>query len=423
MSDDWASVDWPGYVRTDRMRQQRWLLDNIIRQVGVDWDQGRTRYTAYAAGIDAEADFARIREQVRSFADIHHAFAAAATRREALATDTQAQGRTIEAREHYFTASILWGNAEWPLFGDSPLVHEYGQRKTDCFDGYIRHAPHPVRRVEIPMGSASLPGYLHLPRSGPAPYPCVVNIGGMDAFKEHRVAMYGDKLLERGFASLAVDLPGQGECLSRGLHVTADSTVEAGIAIIGWIGDQDDIDASRVALTGNSFGSFWATQIAAAAEDDALAGCAVTGVIHEPGMHTIFEEASPTFKARFMYMAGMHDEAVFDKLASSMDLTPVAGSVRCPYMVVAGENDELSPLPHTFRLVERILAPVTLVVYQGERHSIGGGAASRFGPNRHHLVADWIADRFGRIAASDEYCWVDATGKVQRRDPFWRGQR
>ena len=33
----------------------------------------------------------------------------------------------------------------------------------------------------------------------------------------------------------------------------------------------------------------------------------------EPGGHTIFEEASPTFKKRFMYMSGFTDEAEFDE--------------------------------------------------------------------------------------------------------------
>ena len=37
-------------------------------------------------------------------------------------------------------------------------------------------------------------------------------------------------------------------------------------------------------------------------------------VCHEPGCHTIFEEASPTFKKRFMYMSGITDEAEFDKM-------------------------------------------------------------------------------------------------------------
>jgi pimeloyl-ACP methyl ester carboxylesterase len=418
-SEAWTSVDWPGYARSDRMRRQRWLLDNVIRQVGVDWDQGRTHYTAYAAGIDAQADFARVRDGVRSFADIHHAFASAARRREALAVEAEAEGRTIEAREHFIAASILWGNAEWPLFGDSQVVQEYGKHKVDCYDGFIRHAPHPVRRVEIPMGSASLPGYLHLPRFGGPPHPCVVHIGGMDAFKEHRVAIYGDKLLERGVASLAVDIPGQGECLTRGLHITENSTVEAGSAIMKWVEEQPDIDGQRVALAGNSFGSFWATQIAASTAVG-LAGCAVTGVVHEPGMRTIFEEASPTFKARFMAMAGLNDERAFDELASAMDLRPVAGSVRCPYLVVAGQNDELSPLVHTFDLIERISAPVRLVIFESERHSIGGGAASRFGPNRHHLVANWICARFDGSPAVDEYQRVDTAGRVHDSEPFWR---
>ena len=401
------------------MRTQRWVLDNTIRQVGVDWDQGRTRYTAYPAGLDAQADFAHIRGQVRTFADIHPAFASAAERREHLAVAAEEEGRTMEACEHYLVASILWGNAEWPLFGDSPLVHQYGRRKVECYEGFIRFAPHRVRRVEIPFGDSTLPGYLHLPRGAEAPYPCVVHIGGMDSFKEHRVAIYGDKFLERGIASLAVEIPGQGEALGAGLTVTRDSTVAAGKAIMSWVREQADLDRGRVGIAGNSFGSFWATQIAATSEG--FAGCAVTGVIHEPGMHTIFEEASPTFKARFMFVAGYEDEDEFDDFAASLDLTEYASSLTSPYLVLAGEQDELSPLVHTHRLIERIPTPVELVVYQGERHSVGGGPASTRGPNRHHLVAGWLADRFGDAPCSDSYRFIDTSGHVHNYSPFWRG--
>ena len=41
-------------------------------------------------------------------------------------------------------------------------------------------------------------------------------------------------------------------------------------------------------------------------------------VCHEPGCHTIFQEASPTFKKRFMYMSGITDEAEFDKMRQGM---------------------------------------------------------------------------------------------------------
>jgi len=408
---------WP-YVRTRRMAEQRWLLDATIHQLGVDWDQGRSRYTMYPAGLDAEPDFARVRERVRKFDDIHREFATAARRRERLAEEAEEAGRAVEAREHAFVASILWGNAQWPLFGNSPTVLGYGRHKVACYDTFIRHAPHPVRRVEIPFGGGSLPGSLHLPLGASGRLPCFVQIGGMDSFKEHQVAMYGDKFLERGIARLAVELPGQGEALTGGLFVTETSAIDAGRAILDWVRLQDELDPGRVAIGGNSFGSFWATQVAASV--DGLAGCAVVGVIHEPGMHAIFETASPTFKARFMYMSGFDDEDAFDAFAAHLDLRPLAGGVRCPYLVLAGEDDELSPIEHTFELLRAIPSPSQLVVYQGERHSLGAGAAASFGPNRHHVVADWVADRFAGRPAEDRFLHVDGTGRVHDQHPTWR---
>lgn len=414
---DEARDDWP-YVRTRRMREQRWLLDATIRQLGVDWDQGRTRYTMYPAGLDAEPDFARIRERVRKFDDIHRQFAAAARRREALGEAAEAAGRTVEAREHAFVASILWGNAQWPLFGNSPRVLEYGRRKVVNYERFIRTAPHPVRRVEIPFAGSTLPGYLHLPSRAEGPLPCFVQIGGMDSFKEHQVAMYGDKFLERGIARLAVELPGQGEALTRGLFTSETSAIEAGRAILDWVRTEALIDPARVAIGGNSFGSFWATQVAASV--DGLAGCAVVGVIHEPGMNAIFETASPTFKARFMYMSGHDDEAAFDEFAERLDLRPLAPRLRCPYLVLAGEDDELSPIANTFELLATIPGPCELVLYQGERHSLGGGPATAFGPNRHHVVADWVEDRLAGRPVEDRFMYVDATGETHDRRPTWR---
>ena len=412
------AVEFP-YVRTRRMKEQRWLLDSVIRLVGVDWDQGRSRYTAYPAGLDAEPDFQRVRDRVRKFDDIHREFAAAAERRTRLSQQVEEDGRAVEAREHAFVAAILWGNAQWPLFGNSPLNLEYGRQKADCFDRFIRHAPHPIRRVEIPFPGGKLPGYLHLPRRGnDSRWPCFIQIGGMDSFKEHQVAMYGDKFLERGIARLAVELPGQGEALTRGLHVTETSAIEAGRAIVEWVHAQSELDPERVAIGGNSFGSFWATQIAASVAG--LAGCAVVGVIHEPGMHEIFETASPTFKARFMYMAGFDDESAFDEFARRLDLRPLADSISVPYLVLAGEDDELSPIEHTLRLLRPIPAPTQLVLYQGERHSIGASPAAAFGPNRHHLVAQWIADRFEGRPLVDRFLTVDASGTGHEREPAWR---
>ena len=64
-------------------------------------------------------------------------------------------------------------------------------------------------------------------------------------------------------------------------------------------------------------------------------------VCHEPGCHTIFQEASPTFKKRFMYMSGITDEAEFDKMRQGMTWEGHADKVKVPYLCVAGEFDEL----------------------------------------------------------------------------------
>ena len=77
MSGD-VPAGWPASPR--RFIEQRWLLDATIRAVGVDWDQGRSRYLAAPCGPDARPDFERIRETVRAFVDIERAFAEAAVR-------------------------------------------------------------------------------------------------------------------------------------------------------------------------------------------------------------------------------------------------------------------------------------------------------------------------------------------------------
>jgi pimeloyl-ACP methyl ester carboxylesterase len=409
----------PRYIRSRRFEAQRWIVDGAIRQHGVDWDQGRSRYLAQACPVDAAADFTRVRDRVRSFADIDREFAAAARRREALADQARDEGRPVSEREHAFVAAVLWGAAQWPLFGTSAENLAYGERKVACFGRFIEHAPHPVSRVEIPFGSASLPAYLHLPATAAPPHPCVIGVGGMDSLKEHLVAIYGDRYLERGIARLVYDGPGQGESLGRGLLVDSTNAVAAGHAVIDWARSQPVLDPSRLGLSGVSFGSFWATAIAAAV--DGLVGCAVQMVVHEPGMRTLFETASPTFKSRFMYMAGYDDEDAFDAFARGLTLDGIGPRVACPYLVVAGEDDDLSPIEHTWELLETIRSPRELVLYQGERHGIAGGPASALGPPRDELVVDWFTDRLAGRPITDRLRYVTTSGAVLER-PLGEGR-
>ena len=75
-------MDKRGEPHMKRFEDQRWLLDNIIRANGVDWDQPRSIYISAPCGMEGQADIAGVRERVKKMGDIAPAFEAVARRRE-----------------------------------------------------------------------------------------------------------------------------------------------------------------------------------------------------------------------------------------------------------------------------------------------------------------------------------------------------
>ena len=402
--------------RMKRWQEQRWILDNIIKTVGIEWDQNRIGYTLGPCGPEAAFDFMGVRNRVQKFDDIAREFGRAAARREALARHFEEEGRTVAARESFFIASLLYGSAQWPLFENSPENLAFNSKKADCYLKYAQHADHDIRRVEIPFGEKSLPGYLHLPVKRPSgKCPCILSIDGMDGFKEMMHSLYGDRFLERGIASLAIDGPGQGECTVRDIPITATNFKDAGRAALAWMRSQPELDPDRIAVFAVSFGSFVGTQVASI--DERLKGCAVAYVCHEPGLNTLFNMASPTFKLRFMYMAGYEDEAEFDRFAQTLTLEGVADQIKCPYLVIAGEDDELSPIEYTYDLLDRIKAPKQLVLYQAEKHALHSAGSSALGPNWGVTIAEWIKDRLEGKPMESKNIFVDLSGQTRAFEP------
>jgi dienelactone hydrolase len=409
MSRDPVRKDGP---LTRRWTEQRWLLDNTIRAVGMDWDQPRSTYLAAPCGPEAGADFAMIRQRITKLADASPTFEAVARRRQAKAEAAEQSGDLVTARENYFMASIHWGAAQWPLDTNDEQNRAYNGRKRECYTKYAALADHRVEAAWIPLpGGQQLPAWLHLPQGYQGGrVPVVVSLPGMDNFKEIGVAMYGDRWLSRGMAVLALDGPGQYESPVLGIYFSMPAWMATGPAVVNWLTGRPEIDPGRIGLSGNSFGSFFGT--IAAAHEPRIRAVSVSAVCHEPGFHTIFEEASPTFKMRFMYMSGITDEAEFDKLRESMTWEGQAERIRAPYLCVAGEFDELSPLEHTDRLMRALQGPKRLVVYQDSRHSVGNVPATNLGPFPPVLMADWMAATLGGKPFASEKWYVETTGRI-----------
>ncbi len=392
---------------------QRWLIDNIIRANGIDWDQPRSYYFNAPCGVEATSDFAEVRQRIQKYGDIEPTFVSLAMRREAKASAAELDGNIITARDNYFFAAVHWGAAQWVLHAQNTAYRHHAQRKQYCYSNFVRLADRRIEKVIIPFRGGVIAGWLHLPstyREGRIP--AVVTVAGMDSFKEMWVSLYGDRWLNRGMAVLAIEGPGQYESLESGLPVRLDSWTEVGTAAFDWLSARPEIDPKRIGISGNSFGSFFAT--IAASHEPRFAACAVSATCLEPGCHTIFEMASPTFKSRFMYMSGMLDEAEFDEFRSTLTWEGHAEKLQMPYLCVAGEDEELSPVHHAERLIHSLKVPRRMVIYQGARHALGAAPSTSLGPLPPVMVSDWMAARLAGKPFESERWYVASSGAVTK---------
>ncbi|HEU5276442.1 MAG TPA: alpha/beta hydrolase [Xanthobacteraceae bacterium] len=413
MNDARAAAEAAAEPDVRRWTEQRWLVDNVIRANGIDWDQPRSVYMNAACGFEASADFAAIRERVRKYADITPAFVATARRREARARAAEADGLAVTARDNYFMAAVHWGAAQWTLHDDGPDNLACNASKRSCYDSYARLADHRIERVDLPFRGKTIPAWFHLPPGYQGgKIPAVISFPGMDTFKELFVALNGDRWLSRGIAVLALDGPGQAECRLNGLTVSMENWTSVGKPVFDWLSSRPEIDPARIGIFGNSFGSFFATLVTAS--EPRIMACIANATCLEPGFHTIFQEASPTYKKRFMYMAGFSDEAGFDRFRRTLTWEGHAERIRVPYLCVAGEAEELSPLVYAERMLARMQTPRRFVVYQDARHAISAAPSVSLGPYPPTMVADWMIERFAGKPLASERWYVEANGNVAK---------
>jgi pimeloyl-ACP methyl ester carboxylesterase len=133
-----------------------------------------------------------------------------------------------------------------------------------------RYFDPPLEVLNIPFVGAAGEGtfvraYLRKPAGVERP-PVVIHHGGIDSFKEER-HRYAGPVLGRGWASLAIDMPGTSESPVKGA-LDGERVYEP---VLAHLRERSDVDGNRVALVGGSFGGYWATK-AAHVYHDQLAG-------------------------------------------------------------------------------------------------------------------------------------------------------
>lgn len=331
------------------------------------------------------ADVKRTTERIKVPGAVVKEWVRTASQEEQLAREAEAAGHLESAAEFYYRAALYYGPPCGVIHANTPRKRDLYAKLVACYEKFIELNPEGhIRRVEIPFENGkTIPGILQTV-PGVEKAPCVLVVPGMDTIKEYMPSPYHNHFRRRGMATLSIDGPGQGESNVRETWVTLDNFERAGSAAIDFLERTPGIDANRIGGYGWSMGSYWMPRIAA--HDSRLK--AVVGAMGVYGQKdTIFKYSKPAYRANYMYMSNIHDEAKFDEMAGQMSLVPIVDKICCPTLLAMGEFDELCPLEDAESFYDALKCPKELWVYENETHTFG----SRL-PDFYLHVADWLRD-------------------------------
>ena len=318
-------------------------------------------------------------------------------------------GHEVSARDGYLRASNYYRSAHFFLHNrpDDRRVSHAARRSVDCFKKFGSLSDPAIEPVEIPYEGTTLPGYFY-PGSGTGKRPILVMFGGFDSTGEELHFAGAAAAAERGYRVLTFEGPGQGQViLEQGLPFRPDWENVVG-PVIDYLAQRDDVDASRIALSGLSLGGVLAPR--AAAFEKRLAA-----VISHDGLYDFFQvyagammpmteaeinaviEVMPL--ARWLFGHGMWVTGTSTPLEFLEALKPfnvadgVAESINCPTLVC----DDLDPrvVGQPQQLYDHLTTTKTFLEFTAEEgadeHCQAG--ASRLASAR---ILDWLDDTLDR---------------------------
>jgi 2,6-dihydroxypseudooxynicotine hydrolase len=289
-------------------------------------------------------------------------------------------GHDVTAGEHLQRAALTLQFAQFVLTEDVVQREAIHRRQIAL---YRRAAPllrPPALRVSMAFEDTPVPGYLRRPVGVDVP-PLVIMIPGLESTKE-QFSTFEPYFLARGMATLSLEGPGQGEMwYDRGFD---DGDYQrAFAAVLEFARSLPDLDLSRLALVGTSFGGYLCLKCAPLVDD-------LAGVVEMAGPYDLsgFDALQPVLQDGFAHLTKSPDREAARQRLADVSLAGVLQRFAAPVLVLHGGRDTVIPPAEA----ERIAADL------GDRADIW------FEPEGNHScnnmfsvvrpgVADWVADR------------------------------
>jgi dipeptidyl aminopeptidase/acylaminoacyl peptidase len=320
-------------------------------------------------------------------------------RLEKVADAADAAGHTMSAGNYYLRAGMYYFTGERFIY-PGERKREVGRKSIDLqTKGLLRRYPN-IERVEVPFEGKSLPALFMKAPGVSKRAPTVVVFDGMDNCKEMSVLFNGLEFAARGWHTLAIDGPGQGETLRlRELYARHDYEV-AGTAAFNYIAERPEVDQKKVVVMGYSFGGYYSARVAAF-ETRYAAGVSFAALHWDLAAwqreikRRLETDPKNTAQSAFHFrwiMGHIDDGDAAIRKAEAFSLADAASRIEMPYLIVHAEEDKVVPVASAHKLFGAIRSKHKhLKILTVEDGSIYHAQAD----NRQvgvDYIADWIAD-------------------------------
>jgi esterase FrsA len=287
---------------------------------------------------------------------------------EQMGNELLSTGKRKEALEAYYLAYRYYYLARYPTVNSPKKKEAYNKTIRACLAAGQLFDP-PMERIAIPFEGKEIVGYMRLPKEVNKP-PLIFSWGGIDAWKEdERDRIEG--FLREGWGSFIIDIPGTGESP---ILAKPDSD-RLFRCVIDYLESRPDIDGNRLAITGTSFGGYWATRMAYVEHERIRAAVNWGGPVHfyfQPEWQRKTLQKSEYLYDWFEAQAALYGVTNVDdflKAAAKLSLETegILDCPSCPILTVNGKNDTLIPISDHFLLAEKG-SPKTMWINPQGRH-------------------------------------------------------